>query len=242
MTTIALSAIDQARFGVVTAKASASEPSEIAAIGAQCRAQNVALLILRIDTAHVAAMQAAERAGAYLADTLVYFERPIAGIGDVRLPDDVTSRVANAADADCVAALAREIFKGYGGHYHSDSRLPADAADEVYVSWAHATCATPGVADAVLLLEDVRGLVAFCALRATSANSVDVSLIGVAARARRLGLFACLLRMAAQWGAARGLDTIEYSTQITNLAAQRGLAKAGFLPAKSLYTLHHWFE
>jgi GNAT superfamily N-acetyltransferase len=242
MTNIALSAIDEARFGIVTAKATAAEASDIPAIAAQCRAQNVALLILRIDTAHVAAMQAAEQAGAYLADTLVYFERAIAGMGDAHLPEGVSSRLAQPADADGVAALAREIFTGYQGHYHCDPRLAADAADEVYVSWAHATCATPGVADAVLLLEDSQGLLAFCALRTTGASNVDVSLIGVAPRARRLGLFDCLLRMAAQWGAARSLDTIEYSTQITNLAAQRGLAKAGFLPAKSLYTLHHWFD
>jgi len=237
-----LSKLDQDRFGVVTAKASAESAEQLQDIITACKANGVQLLILRIGTEHFPVVQAAERAGCFLADTLLYFEKGIPS----RVPAIDTEmgaiRLASEADADSVEKLAADIFRNYGGHYHVDPHLPAAQADEVYSNWARSACLNPAVADAVLLLENGDGILGFTVLQKIGSNSFDCRLLGVSSFARGKGVFAQLIAHSEAWGTTMGLKTMEYSTQITNLAAQRGLCRAGFLPFKSYCTLHKWFD
>lgn len=237
-----LSEIDRERFGVVTAKAVAAEPFDIERIFAECARLGVQFLILRVASSDLALTQQAEARGAFIADTLLYFERSIDTAFQPELPDGVRLRTASAADGAVIQALAARIFRNYDGHYHADARLPKDKADLVYSSWAHACCVSDKVADAVLIVERADEILGFAALKLSGADSVDVSLLGISPSARREGLFRVLLQASSSWGAQRGLGTLEYSTQLTNVAVQRGLSKAGFLPVKSCYTLHKWFD
>nr|WKF58538.1 dTDP-fucosamine acetyltransferase [Paraburkholderia busanensis] len=237
-----LSEIDRERFGVVTAKAVATDPSGVEQIFAECVRLGVQFLILRVASSDLAVTQLAEARGAFIADTLLYFERQTDTGLQAMLPAGVRLRTASAADGEAIAILAAQIFRNYDGHYHADARLPRDKADIVYSSWAHACCVNDKVADAVLIVERDDEMLGFAALKLSGADSVDVSLLGISPAARREGLFRVLLQASAQWGAQRGLGTLEYSTQLTNVAVQRGLSKAGFLPVKSCYTLHKWFD
>ncbi|WP_144158559.1 GNAT family N-acetyltransferase [Paraburkholderia sp. BCC1885] len=236
-----LSEIDRARFGVVTAKATARDTDELDQVFGGCEEQHVEFLILRVGAADIAVVQEAEKRGAFITDTLLYFKKTLASRPTVVLPVSVQLRVATAVDAPRVAGLAVQIFKRYDGHYQADCRLPTDKADQVYSSWAEASCVNPDVADTVLILERGDEVIGFSALKITAPQVFDCCLLGVSPSARREGLFSSLLQASEQWGASRGLTTMGYSTQITNVPAQRGLCKAGFLPSKSSYTLHKWF-
>ncbi len=237
---IRLSDIDHARFGVVTAKANADTVGGIDEIFRDCEKHSVELLILRSASRALDAVQEAERRGALLMDSLLYFEKYIASAGTATLAAS-EARVATPEDAPSVARLAAQIFAGYDSHYHADSRLSRHNSDLVYSSWAENACLHSSVADAVLLIERSDEIIGFSALKTTGPRSFDCCLVGVSLEARREGVFGRLLRAAESWGHARGLEIMEYSTQVTNIAAQRGLCKAGFLPVKSCYTLHKWF-
>lgn len=236
-----LSELDQSRFGVVTAKATARDLDEFDRIIEGCRSQKVEFLILRIDSVDLSVVQAAEKHGAFITDVLLYFEKTLTSEGTLILPESVRLRKAGPGDASSIGELASHVFKNYDGHYHADPRLSKDKADQVYSSWAEAACINPKVADEVLILEQKNEIIGFSALKIVAPQTFDCSLLGVSPSVRREGLFRSLLQASMQWGGSRGLTTMEYSTQLTNVPAQRGLCKAGFLPVKSCYTLHKWF-
>ncbi|MFM0335508.1 GNAT family N-acetyltransferase [Paraburkholderia fungorum] len=238
---LVLSELDQSRFGVVTAKATARHVDEFDRIMEACSAQKVEFLILRVDSSDLPVVQAAEKQGAFITDALLYFEKTLSSGSALILPDSVRLRKAEAEDASRIGHLASQVFRDYDGHYHTDPRLPKDKADQVYSSWAEAACINPQVADEVLILERESEIIGFSALKLVEPQAFDCSLLGVSPLARREGLFRSLLQGSMDWGLSRGLTTMEYSTQLTNVPAQRGLCKVGFLPTKSCYTLHKWF-
>lgn len=237
-----LSEIDRVRFGMVTAKATVDSLDELGDAFAACEKSSVAMLILRTKSENHAVVQAAERRGAILTDTLVYFSKRVMPGFLAAIPSGISIRQATPEDAPRLRHLAAQIFRNYGGHYHTDKRLPTELADEVYASWAENACLYRSTADAVLLAETGKALLGFSVLKKVGDTTFDCCLLGVADAARGQGLFGHLLAASQEWGASQKLATLEYSTQIVNLAAQRGLCRAGFLPFKSYHTFHKWFD
>src|SRR4051794_38152659 len=72
---IALSELDEQRWGVRTALASLASPADLASALAFCRSQNVRFLIARIPASEIRLAQTMECDRFTLADTLVYYER-----------------------------------------------------------------------------------------------------------------------------------------------------------------------
>ena len=72
---IDLSAIDEERFGIRTARASNVTVEGLSKVLDFCQAHSVVLLIARCLTANTQAAQAMERHGFLLMDTLIYYER-----------------------------------------------------------------------------------------------------------------------------------------------------------------------
>lgn len=247
MSALALSSLDELRFGVRTAKASVETVTEVRDAIEQSHAQRARLLIVRIPTSAQPAVSAMEQAGGRLMDTLCFYEhhlmrrplREIASTGDGRAPN---WRLASADDADAVEALARVAFEGYESHYRHDPRLAPAAVDEVYPSWARSCCESSSDFEPVVLAEVDARLVGFAALRRTDSAELDVALFGIDPAARGQGIAVALLDhlLAAcpDWGATR----LRYSTQITNLPMLRLLARTGFRSVGSVYTFHLWLE
>lgn len=235
---ISRSAVDEARFGIRTAKATAEDAASVDAALDACRRERIELLILRIPTQAHPAVHAAGRAGALLTDTLCYYTAQV-GAGRPATTGSLRFRVAGPSDADPVEALARAAFAGYAGHYGVDPRLRPEDADEVYPSWARQCCLDP--AGPVLLAEAPTGLVAFAALRPGGDGALDVALLAVHPGARRRGAAAELLQhLLTPAGPLAARQPLTYSTQITNVAMQRLLARQGFLPTGSCHTFHWW--
>lgn len=237
-----LSALDQQRFGPVTAKATLAADDSAAAVQDWCRAHAVHLLIARLPTAAMALTQALEAAGARLADTLVYYTRKRLDGSAPALPAGYRWRLATPADADAVERLAGLTFAGYAGHYHADARLDRAAADAVYADWAANSCRSAAVADAVIVLEDESGLAAFATLKDRGQGVFEGVLFGVHPQHQGRGLYNGLMQLAQHWAAARGFGQMLVSTQVTNLSVQKVWCRLGFEPSASYYTLHQWFD
>ncbi|NYE61712.1 GNAT superfamily N-acetyltransferase [Duganella sp. 1224] len=238
---ISLSPLDLQRFGVVTAKAALQPQDSAAALADWCRAQSVQMLIARVPTSAVTLVQQLEQQGAFLTDTLLYYSRKQLAPQAADLPDGYRWRLASAADADAVGALAALTFTGYAGHYHADHRLDQAAADAVYAAWAANACRHPKVANAVLLIEHADQLVAFATLQDRAHGLLEGVLFGVHPQHQGRRLYQALMQQAQHWGHAHGFSAMTVSTQVVNLAVQKVWCRLGFEPSSSYYTFHQWF-
>lgn len=239
---IALSELDQLRFGIVTAKAALDAEDGVAELLQWCASHTVELLITRSATADLQLAQQLEQAGAFLADTLVYFRKKDIAEQPVQLAEGYRTRLATAADADAVERLAGRTFDGYFGHYHVDPHLAKADADLVYSNWAASSCSKPGVADAVVLIEHGADIVAFATLKLVADDEFEGVLFGVDPGHQGKRLYHALMQLAQNWARARGIAHMLVSTQITNLSVQKVWCRQGFEPSKSYYTFHKWFE
>ncbi len=123
----------------------------------------------------------------------------------------VLLRRAGESDAQALAALERAASL----HPWSEAQL----RDEL-------VRAAP---DAVLLLEDARGIRAYCALRVVI-DELHVMNLAVEAQARRQGLARVLVSRALVLGARAGARRALLEVRASNHAARSLYAKSGFRP------------
>src|SRR5262249_28742175 len=150
------------RFGVRTARVEAVTASDVPAILAFCAERRVQLLIARLPVGDERAAQTLEDAGARLMDTLTYWERDCAAHPPDEHTHDPRLRPAREAGLAPIEAMAREAFRDYAGHYHSDPRIDRARAAEAYVDWAVRSCRDRTVADEVLVAEVDGRVAGFC--------------------------------------------------------------------------------
>jgi GNAT superfamily N-acetyltransferase len=237
----AFSPVDSARFSVRVARAHHVTASNLPKILDFCTSTNIDLLIARCDGIDLAATHEMESRAFFLMDTLVYYKFELAkgfvtddsGIASIRtyLPDDKI----------LVQQVAASAFKGYRGHYHADPRLEDDKCDQAYVSWAERLCISRTVLNEVLIAEYANKVVGFAALQVNCPQEAEGVLFGVAVEAQGFGIYGSLLVKAIQWCKDQGVDHMMYSTQLTNIAAQKVLSRLGFEISHSYYTFHKWF-
>jgi ribosomal protein S18 acetylase RimI-like enzyme len=239
---VALSALDEARFGIRTAKAPAITATLLPEILDLCRRERVALLIARCAASDLPAAQALEAAGGFLTDTLVYYARDLAGPAGPAEGGGMPVRPVRPGEEGTVEAVAAAAFRGYLGHYHADPRLDRAACDAVYTSWARRSCLHREVADEVLVAERDGRIVGFATLKQHGPEEGEGILFGVAPEAQGLGVYRALMVNGMARCRAKGARRMVVSTQITNAAVQRVWTRLGFELRHAVYTFHKWFD
>lgn len=227
------------RFGVPAARAFLTESSQVRELDAFCAANGVRMAIVRCSADRLDVAQAVESSGAALMDCLVYYRHGLAAEPDVKANDFAFARAFEERDRDAADAIAGTAFQGYSGHYHADPRLDRAAADDGYRDWARQSCKP----DNAIVAEGANGVIlGFASFRPGGDGIVDAALFAVAPAARGKGIFHLLLQSAAHWAWKRGARACTYSTQITNVAANRAVVKNGFEFDYALYTFHKWYD
>lgn len=237
----ALSALDQARFGVTTARVDGLTADRVPEVLARSRADGVTFIIARCAATDFETVHALERAGFLLMDTLVYWARDLRKTPLPFSDSDATICPARADEAEQVAALARAAFRGYFGHYHADERLDRAAADETYASWAERSVRGEA-ADAVLVAELDGALAGLITLRMNDADEGEGILFAVSPTMQRRGISRALMAGALAWCAEQGASRMVISTQLMNVASQKAWARTGFEFSHAYYTFHGWLE
>lgn len=238
---ISLSAIDQQRFGIVTARDPEFTVAGLPEALRFCRANGVRMLIGRCAAEDLAAAQAMEAAGGRLMDVLVYYQRPL----ERPLPEEAprsTVRVLGPGDADGVRRVAAACFRGYFGHYHADPRLDRDKCDEVYASWAERSCLDPAVATKVLVAEHEGRIAGFLTLLRRGEDELEIILNGVDPAFQRHGIYRGLVLAAMAHARSDGARRLSVSTQLINAGVQKTWTRLGFEPWRAFYTFHLWFD
>lgn len=237
-----LSAIDEERFGIPTARAAPVTLDALPSVLDFCRANGVTLLIARCRASELRAAQAMEREGFALMDTLVYYVRNLV---KTPIPPDIGKipvRPIRPGEEDDVKSVTAESFRGYFGHYHADERLDRTKCDEVYTSWALRSCVSRDVADEVLVADLEGSIVGFATLRLNSPVEGEGVLFGVAPSAQGRGLYRSFMIHGMEWCLTKGATRMVVSTQINNIAVQKVWTRVGFEPSHAHYTFHKWFD
>jgi GNAT superfamily N-acetyltransferase len=238
---ISLSAIDEERFGIKTAKVENVELHDIPDIMRFCEENEVRLLLARCPTNDLPAVQELERKGFLLMDTLIYYScnlrenPPPAYISEIRIRSFIPG------EEEIIKAIAAEAFDGYLGHYHADSRLDKTKCNETYADWAYKSCLHKEVADQVFVAELKDKVIGFGTVRGNSSDEGQVILFGILKAYQGMGIYRMILMNCMRWCIDRNMEKIITSTQITNLAVQKVWIRLGFEPSRSYYTFHKWF-
>lgn len=237
---VEFSEIDSERFSVSVARAARVTDSTLSEITEFCVSRNIALLIARCETGDVSTAQQMEERGFSIMDTLIYYTCDFSKSKISDEPLKIEVRPHKLEDKARVLEIAETAFEGYQGHYHADTRLDRRKCDETYVSWAERSFSATAVSE-ILIAEYGGKPMGFATVRINSATEGEGVLFAVAPEARGLGIFRSLLLSAVRWCKEKGAARMIYSTQLTNLPAQRVLCRVGFEPDRSLYTFHKWF-
>jgi GNAT superfamily N-acetyltransferase len=238
---VSLSAIDEERFGIVTARDPAFTRESLGDTLRFCADRAVRMLVARCDAADLPAAQAMEAAGGRLMDTLVYWARDLRRPGPVEAPG-APVRLLRPSDADAVRRVAAAAFRGYFGHYHADPRLDREQCDATYASWAERSCSEPAVASKVLGVDHEGRLAGFLTLLGRGPEEQEIVLNGVDPAFQRHGLYRALVVAAIQHARADGATRLLVSTQLINSGVQKTWARLGFELERAHYTFHLWFD
>lgn len=239
---IALSPLDEARFGIRTAKVSDLSEACLPDVLQFCERESVRFLIARCHASDLPLVHRLEQSGFLLMDTLVYYRQMnLAEIPAIADPDGIVIRPVQPGEEMQVRSIAEQSFQDYMGHYHADPRLDHKSCDEAYSDWAMRSCTSRELADEVLVAASADGLLGFLTLRLVAGEG-EGPLLCVAPHARGHGIAGAVVVRAMQWSREHGAKGFTISTQITNLAVQRIWARAGLAPSAFSYTFHRWFD
>jgi len=237
-----LSAIDENRFGIRTARGNGITVETLPFIMSFCRERAVDLLIARCSSSQIAAAQAMESLGFLLMDTLVYYALDLENLPDERWKNDILVRPYQPGEKGVIQDLAREAFRGYFGHYHADPRLDKALCDEAYSDWAAQSCEGIDGNHEILLAEDKDRIAGFYTIRLNSGTEGEGVLVAIHPDCRGRGVYRALCLASARWCRDQGRKRIITSTQIRNLSVQRTWTRAGSIPLSFHYTFHKWFD
>jgi GNAT superfamily N-acetyltransferase len=239
---IALSPLDEQRFGVRTARAGDLTLAGLPEALRFCERERVRFLIARCSTTDLPLVHELESQGFQLMDTLVYYKRQLGAIPKLPDPESFTVRPAMPEEADSVRKIAEQAFQDYQGHYHADPRLDRRLCDETYVDWAWRSCSSRELADEVLVAAGPNGLAGFSTMRLIAPGQAEGVLACVSPEAQVPGLYLLLMIRTLEWARSKGAKSIVFATQITNLAVQKIWSRLGCEPWESFYTFHRWFD
>jgi GNAT superfamily N-acetyltransferase len=236
-----LSAIDEARFGIVTAREPQFTLATLQDTLRFCREHSVRMLIARCAAEDLQAAQAMEASGGRLMDTLVYYLRAL----DRPFPEEepkVPVRMLRPGEASEVRRVAVGAFRGYFGHYHADPRLDRAKCDEAYASWAERSCLDRSAASKVLVAEHGGRIAGFLTLLERGPEEQEIILNGVDPAFQRHGIYRALVLAAMAHARTDGAKRLSVSTQLINIGVQKTWTRLGFEPSRSYYTFHLWSD
>ena len=235
--------LESAHFGLPVFSATAANRADATRLLDLAAGIEEGLLVIRIPADAHGAIHAVERRGAVLCDVLQTLTIAVPGhhrtLGEQH---GTTIRAGTSNDADVMATIGGDAFRGFVGHWHSDDRLRAGLADQLYARWSADLARGADAAHPVLLAERASKPIAFLALARVTDTTWSVALTCVAPEYRTSGAFRTLLDAACDMVADQRAVRLEYETQLTNLPALRAVIRAGFEPKSARLTFHLWMS
>lgn len=239
---ILLSAPDEERFGIRTARVKKVTLESLPEIMNFCLDNRIVLLIARCSASDLPAAQAMERLGFLLMDTLIYYQCTLSRILIPKNQENVLIRPFRPGDEKIIEIIAGQSFRDYLGHYHADERLPRYECDQGYASWAY-NLVISNKGEGERMVAEIDGtVVGFSLGRVNSPEEYERVLSCVVPTVQKKGVYKAMVIECMNWCKSNNFSRILVSTQITNTATQKVWSRLGFGPHHSYYTFHKWFD
>ncbi len=152
----------------------------------------------------------------------------------VEAADDVDD--VDGVDVVEIVDVVRDSFAGYPNHYRANPLLDRDAALDGYCEWAGML--VEGDHDAATVLRDPAGKAVGIALVDWTTDPPDIRLAGMRSSVQGRGLYRVLLGHVIGQELERGGDGVQISTQSHNTKVMRAWASIGFVPVRTIATVH----
>ncbi len=206
-------------------------------LSAHVRSQARAFYFAKIDCARVDAVRALGRAGFFVADVNVTFERASrAGAASQAAPAVEVSE-CTGADDERVLRIAKTAFRYT--RFHLDPLIGKDAADEIKRAWVASYIAKTRGDRLFVARTGGRAVGFLAALRAThegrTKSTIDLVAVDSDFQRRNVGR-ALVDAFAAHY--RDEVDVLAVGTQIANVPSIRLYERLGFTLARSEYVLH----
>lgn len=238
-----LSPLEEARFGVRTARATDYVTSDtLPAVLEFCTTNDVKFLIAKSRADETRVAQEMEQHGFLITETTMFLTRDLVQVPIPPHDNDLVIRPIRDGEETTVRAIAGRSFHGYFGHYHADDRLDRAKSDEAYVDWAGRSCTSRQVADAVLMAESDGVVIGFLTMKRNSAEEGQPVLSGVLPESRGKGAYRLLIRQGLEWSREWGATRSVAIVHVANAPVLRTLGRLGYDPAYAFYTFHKWFD
>ena len=176
---IYLSPQDKKKFGILTARAVEITEGDCGKVFDFCRNEKVEFLIARCQTTNIRVVQALEKEGAFLVDTLVLYLRNLIKTPIPEVTGKYTIREIRDGEEEAVRTVAREAFQDYGGHYQADDRLARVGSGEIYSSWAYNAAQNRDRDHGVIVAEKGGKIIGFILVRMNNPAEGEGTLEGV---------------------------------------------------------------
>ncbi len=190
-------------------------------------------LTCKVNTQDRHIVNALEKCGFYLADTLVtyafcYSKNRLPNIKSNCIIEDCLQE-----DLSALKRIARKSFKI--DRFHSDTSLPNELCDEYYAQWVEN--AYNGFADRVIVARYNKETVGFTTLKINHQEScAHLNLAAVSDSYRGLGIYTEMIHEGVRWLMSQpNIEKVFTGTQINNLAVQKTWIKLGFTVYDSKY-------
>lgn len=239
---IIINQLETERFGVICAREEFLN-TNLQAINNAAHKEDVSMVSTRVDVTNTERIHALEKDGYHLMDTLVYFGCSLENLKTTKtIPTGIVVRMASFSDKDAVLVIAKEAFRNYFGHYHTDPKLDNNAADKVYIQWA-GNCISNMSYDAPVLIAEKKGqVVGFLAMRLNSPEEGEIVLNGVLPDHQGQGIYSSLFEQSKHILSEISANRAIVSTQINNYAVQKVWVRSGLVLEHSYYTFHKWYD
>lgn len=242
---VALSEIDEERFGIRIAKAPEVTEDTFPAIIEFCYENRVDMLIARCLSSERSSVQIMGQNGFLLMDTTLYSKLDLSAFSASQArkdPAEFVVRSVRAGEEDAVRRLATECFIKYKGHYHSDPKLDPAKCKEIYPDWAYRACISPEVADEVIVGDMGNELLGFVTLRLADPGECHVDLVGIVPGRRGRGRYRPFLNYSMEWARSKEAKHLVAAVSIGNVLTQNMIVHYGYRLSYSDYVFHKWFS
>lgn len=240
-----ISQIDTQRFGFQIARINDAATLTSSGFIRSLKEQGIVLVIARIDSENLPAINALEDAGFRIKDIQCTWRHTTGEpVNDQYLNSDIIIRPAVTADIPSVTSIAHHAFDHYG-HYFADQRLDTDQCREIYPEWAASSITDKKTADQSFVAVHNENIAGFLALKILEKDGEKYSagvLGAVSEDSRGQNIFASLVIAALRWGQATVPTWQEHNSLAVNYAVNRVFTKIGFRQSGSSVTMHCWLD
>lgn len=240
MAEIRLKTWDTEHFGIKIGEYILDTGGDVGEDVARAGGEAYSLLVARIAADRIEIVNALERNGFELKDTIVHYRVDLGEAEYFAPTSDFNVREATTDDLPAVREIAKGAFRDYIGHFHKDRRLDRQRCDELYERWAENSMKDKDLADTVLIAEENRSILGFFAIKLTANHESQGILSGTAIEAQGRGIYTAFIKEAINWSKRQNLRDLVLGSQVNNYRVQNVWMKVGARVFRSLHTFHCW--